>query len=115
MSRVRSSLAVVLCLSLATAAMAFTVAELQARADTLLDDLEVLEVQVDNCPDGDCPERQQIEDDFDVADSDRLQLNTDRATLEPCSTCSTLDATLSSIDDLADTLRGTIQGWNEQG
>jgi hypothetical protein len=100
-------------LVIAGAALAATLAEVTADANALLTEYEDLESRVDNCPGGTCPEAQDILDDLDVAEADRTQLHADRDTLDPCSSCGSVDATISDIDDLSAELAAGTGDWNE--
>jgi hypothetical protein len=115
MRRVRSVTVAILLLSLATVAAAFTVVELQQRADTLLSTYQTIYSQASACTNGQCSERSAIESGFAAAESNRSQIHADRNTLDPCSTCQELDATLQSIDDTASDVAGIIEGWAGQG
>lgn len=102
-------------LAVATIAAAFTVSELQKRADSLLPTYQALVAQANACADGQCPERASIESSFASAESQRTQLHTDRATLNPCGSCQHLDSTLQAVDGAADEVAGIIEGWAGQG
>ena len=65
-----------LALLLATAAVA-GVTELIDRAEALLDDYQALEVEIDDCPGGECPEAQQLVDDLDALDAELVTLHFD--------------------------------------
>lgn len=102
-------------LAVAGTAMAFTVAELQGRAETLESTYGSLYAQASACTSGHCSERSAIEAGVATAESDRTTLNADRATLGTCSGCQQLDSTLSSIDGVAAATASLIQGWDDQG
>lgn len=98
---------------LATVALAATLAEVTADANALHSEYQSLETRVDNCPDGTCQDAAQILADLASAESDRSQLHTDRATLDPCTTCSSVDGTIGDIDDLSADLASGTSEWNE--
>ena len=104
---------VLLCCT-AVVALAVTVAELQMRLGELADDYEAVKVLVDNCPEGECPERPQIEADFAAAEAELALVHDDRATLDPCGNCGQLDSDIAAVDSFAGGLRTIINGWDDQ-
>lgn len=98
----------------ASTALAFTVAELLARANDLVADYQDLATRVAACPDGNCAERTAIEADFTDAESARASLHGDRATLNPCGSCQALDGVITDADDLGDAVGVVIAGWEPQ-
>ena len=115
MRRIRVAVPLFVFLAVATVAAAFTVAELQQRASTLLSRYQTLYSQANACTGGTCTERSTIESDFSSAESQRTQLHADRSTLNPCTTCQELDSTLQSVDQRASEVAGIIEGWDGQG
>ena len=104
--------ATLLALLLATAAVA-GVTELIDRAEALLDDYEALEVLIDGCPGGECPEAGQLVADLDALDVDLAALHSD-VTACQCSN-PTLDDLVAALDGLGAELRSVVGGWSDQG
>lgn len=98
----------------ATVALAFTIAELFARAEVLVGNYESLAARVAACPEGDCEDRNSIEADFQSAESARSTLHDDRATLNPCGTCQSLDLQIAAAGALGEQLGVVIEGWESQ-
>ena len=113
--RASRALVGLLFVAIAATATAFTVAELQSRADTLESTVSSTYSQASACTNGQCSERTAIEAAFASAESDRTALHADRATLGSCGACQQLDSTLSTIDSLAGATGSLIQGWDDQG
>ena len=107
--------AAVLVLALATSALAVTVAELLSQATSLESTFDSLTSRANACPGGACADRPSIQSDLAAAEAARTALENDRATLSPCSNCSTLDAEIGSVDAKAAAARSTIGGWDSQG
>jgi hypothetical protein len=87
-------------------------AELLVVAEQLHDEYEALQARVDDCPGGQCEEKQDILDDLGGTEDERRQLHLDRAALGSCA-CQALDAVIDSVDDLATTVLTATLGWEE--
>lgn len=111
----KSILALILAIVLATSAFAATVGELQSRANDLNATCGSLLSRAEACPGGTCPDGAAIRSEFAAAETSRLELKADRETLNPCTTCSTLDETISTVDARAATMRGILDGWDGKG
>lgn len=106
------ALSVSACLLLvAGLAWAATEAELETEAEALLDDYQVLELDIDACPDGKCPEAQDLVDQLDAYGLELDQLHADRNALTSC-TCATLDTLLDDLDDIDAELRVITDNWS---
>lgn len=99
----------------ATLALAFDVGQLETRASVLSADYSDLITEAQACPRGDCENAAAILAGIEQADAERTALHADRATLDPCSTCKTLDATLLQIDQKEEAITQIIVEWDEQG
>jgi hypothetical protein len=108
----RNVLAVMFAL-VATVALAVTVAELEQVGNALLADYVELDGRVDDCPDGKCAEAGQILDDFDALEEERADMHADRQTLNPCTNCGSLDATIGQVDALAASIAERVMEWEQ--
>ncbi len=109
----RFTIPVLFLLALASVALAATLAEVTADADALLLVYEDLEDRVDACPGGTCQGAQAILDDLADAEVDRAQLHTDRDTLDPCTTCSSVDVTIGDIDSRSGQITEETGNWDQ--
>lgn len=89
-------------------------ASVLASAQQLAADYDDLLGRIDACPGGDCAsaERLDILSDAEDLDDRRLQLHQDRSALGSCS-CGSLDALITSIDDMTDEVVERTIGWEE--
>ena len=108
----KNILPLILAIVLATSAFAATVGELQSRADDLNATCGSLISRAEACPGGTCSDGAAIRSEFATADTSRLALKADRETLNPCTTCSTLDETIATVDARAATMRSILDGWD---
>ena len=96
----------------ASVAWATTLADVQSAATTLDTAYHSLDQRVDACPRGACVDRSAILSDRLTLEGQRSTLHSDRTSLDPCSNCSTVDATISSIDTTAGTVAAKINEWD---
>ena len=102
-------------LAIAATAWAFTVAELQTRADDMESSYATLYAQASACTGGTCQGRAAIESAFASLEAQRAQLHADRDTITNCTQCGELDAALAEFDAAADDVSSIIETWEGTG
>lgn len=93
---------------IATAALAFTVAELETRATAMQADYTDLHGRVQTAT---TQQRAGLEAEYQARESERSTLIADRATLGTCS-CSTLDQQLAGLASDSDSIQVIIDSWD---
>lgn len=96
MTALRARIAPALAFLLVALTAAAAGVELEPTANALVAEYEALHARIDACPDGDCDDRTDIEADLVALDQDLADLEADRAAIQDCQDCATLDAL---IDD----------------
>ena len=97
----------------ASVAWATTVADVQQAASSLDTAYHALDQRVTDCPSGACAGRSSILADYQTLEGQRSTLHSDRTSLDPCTTCGAVDATIASVDASAGTVAAKISEWND--
>jgi hypothetical protein len=91
-------------------ALAATQHEVEADAEALAVDVQVLAADVAACHEGECLGAEALVAEFEALDTERLAVHGDRQALGACN-CSRLDEALARIDVTTAAVGNQIQGW----